>query len=135
MVSVKEHTDAEAEQLRSLIRDWKVDFDAVTSLEDWDDRHLPSRNLFQQILEIQAVKFARYPGDGNIDRTAANKKKIRTRKLQANAYRCRREQDNEAGWINNVASVVFECMDGSEFRWFVPISQYCCILIAIKPIM
>lgn len=122
MAPRKEHTKKEAEQLRSLVRDWKVDFDAVTSLDDWEDKHLPSRNLFEQILEIQAVKFAEYPGDGHIDPATANKKKIRTRKLQANAYRCRREQDNEAGWINNVASLVFESLDGSEFQWSVRVS-------------
>ena len=122
MAPGKEHTPVEAEQLRSLIRDWKVDFDAVTSVDDWVDRHLPSKNLFQQILEIQAVKFSEYPGDDHIDRTAANRKKIRIRKLQANAYRCRREEDNEAGWINNVANFVFESLDGSEFRWCVWIS-------------
>jgi hypothetical protein len=111
------HTPQEAQQLRRLISDWKIDFESIPTLGDWDARHFPSKHIFEQILEIKAVTFVGYPRDEHPNKQIALQKKLLVRKLQANAARCRREMDNEAGWINNVANLVFEGLNGFEFQW------------------
>lgn len=113
----KELSLAEALQLRSVIYDWKIDFESATTLDDWDARHLPSRHIFEQILDIKTVTFATYPGDQHLYKETAIQKKLLVRRLQANAARCKQEYDNEAGWVNNVANLVFESLNGFEFRW------------------
>jgi hypothetical protein len=117
MAPRKAHTPEEALQLWAIINDWKIDFESVTTLGDWDARHLPSKHIFKQILEIKAVAFVEYPQDGHTNKEVAVQKKLLVKKLQANANRCRREKDNEAGWVNNVANLVFESLNGFEFRW------------------
>ena len=109
----------EALLLQKLINDWKVDFESVTTPDEWDAGRLPCKHIFEQILEIKSITFTDYPRVEHSDREAANQKKLLVRRLQANVARCRREKDNEAGWINNVASLVFENLDGFEFRWLV----------------
>ena len=75
------------------------------------------KHVFEEVLNIKAVRFVDYPGNRRLDQEAAAGKKILAERLQANASQCQKERDNEAGWINNVANLVFGCLDGFEFQW------------------
>lgn len=120
MAPRKQHSETEVVKLLKLNDDYKIHFhpSPLTAIE-WDHERLPGRCLFEQILRIRTIKFVEYPSKDHPDSVAANRKKLLVRKIQANAARCKRERDNEAGWINNVASLVFERLDGFEFRWCV----------------
>lgn len=111
------HTKAEAEQLRKLISDWKIDFESATTIDDWHVMCLPNQHLFEQILNIKRVAFVDYPGERHTNQAAAVQKKLLVKKLQANAWRCSQERDNEAGWVNNIANLVFESLHGFDFLW------------------
>lgn len=123
MPNRKEPSKAENEKLLELVHDLKIHFIPAITLSDWDRDGLPCTNLFEQILQIQNVKFSEYPPPDHRDSEGANQKKLLVRRIQASAARCKREKDNEAGWINNVANLVLERLDGYEFNWCV-----CCQL-------
>ncbi|KAI9662968.1 MAG: hypothetical protein M1821_008015 [Bathelium mastoideum] len=115
MAPRRERTANESSQLVSLIHEYKVLFlDPAPSNRNqkWAE---PYKHLLDQIVEIQAVRFDAYPPTNHHDVEGACRRKLLVRKIQANAIRCKRERDNEAGWINNVASLVFERVDGIEF--------------------
>jgi hypothetical protein len=115
----KQHSEPDVIRLLKLNDDYKIHFRPPATAIDWDRDGLPCRALFEQISQIRTIKFVEYPSNDHPDSESANQKKFLVRKIQANAARCRRERDNEAGWINNVASLVFERLDGFEFRWCV----------------
>lgn len=113
----KEHSDTEWEDLCKLNNEYKIQFLGPATDIDWEREGLPYKGLFEQISSIQNIKFADYPSRKNPDPEGAYQKKLLARKIQANAARCKRERDNEAGWINNVANLVFGHLDGVELRW------------------
>lgn len=119
MPARKQHSEPEVVKLLKLNNDYKIRFRPPATATDWDRENLPCRGLFDQIAQIRTIKFVEYPPEGHADSDNANRKKLLVRKIQANAARCRRERDNEAGWINNVASLVFDRLDGTEFDWCV----------------
>ncbi|KAF2228581.1 hypothetical protein EV356DRAFT_512709 [Viridothelium virens] len=104
----RERATTESEQLVALVHQYKVLFlNPATSNRDqtWAK---PYKHLLDQIVEIQAVCFKAYPHANHPDVEGACRRKLLARKIQANATRCKKERNNEAGWINNVASLVFE---------------------------
>jgi hypothetical protein len=113
----RERIISESAQLAKLMDEYKVMFlDPTPShrLQRWAE---PYKHLLDQIVEIQAVRFDAYPPADHHDIEGACNRKLLVRKIHANAIRCKRERDNEAGWINNVASLVFERVNGIEFVW------------------
>lgn len=117
MAPRKQHSEPEAVKLVKLIEDYKIHFRTPIDASRWEREGLPCRSLFDQMSEIKTIEFGKYPPIGHPDSEGAARKKLLVRQIQANAARCKREGDNEAGWINNVASLVFERLDGFEFRW------------------
>ncbi|OCT45182.1 hypothetical protein CLCR_06447 [Cladophialophora carrionii] len=112
-----ERTFNESAELVRLIHQYKVLFldpGPSNRTQRWAE---PYKHLLDQIVEIQAIRFDTYPPASHHDVEGACRRKLLVRKIQANAIRCKRERDNEAGWINNVASLVFERVNGIEFVW------------------
>jgi hypothetical protein len=117
MAPKTQHTDREVQVLVDLIKEYKVVFlppGTGDQLEPWQ---LPYRDVFEQIAEIEKVSFMNYPPPGHFDEAGAARKKLLVREIQGNAAQCKREQDNEAGWINNVASLVLKRLNGFDFFW------------------
>ena len=112
-----QHSEREVEELVKLIIEYKVQFlppGTDDHLESWQ---LPYKDVFEQITEIQKITFKNYPPTNHFDEAGASKKKLLVREIQANAAQCSGEQENEAGWINNVASLVLRRLNGFEFVW------------------
>ena len=112
-----QHSEREVEELVKLITQYKVHFlppGLDDNLESWQ---LPYSHVFEQISDIQKVTFRDYPPSNHFDEAGASKKKLLALEIQANAVQCSREDENEAGWINNVASLVFRRLSGFEFIW------------------
>jgi hypothetical protein len=116
MPRARDHSDTDARALWQLIHDYKVFFGSASEHrhKTWLD---PYRLLLNQIGEIKAIRFEDYPPANHHDPEAASMRKLLVRRIQFKALRCRLEGDNEAGWINNVASLVFEQLDQFEFVW------------------
>lgn len=117
MARRKERTPTESARLMELIHKYKVLFTDPAPSNRAQQWAAPYTHLLDQIREIQAVRFDRYPPAGHEDVEGACRRKLLVRKVQANSIRCKREEDTEAGWINNVASLVFERLNGIEFVW------------------
>ncbi|KAI9696320.1 MAG: hypothetical protein M1820_008162 [Bogoriella megaspora] len=111
----RERTQNETAELAKLIDRYKVLYlnpAPSNRTQRWAE---PYKHLLDQIDEIQAVRFDAYPHANHHDVEGAYRRKLLVRKIQANAVRCRRERRNEAGWINNVGSLVFDRINGIEF--------------------
>ena len=112
-----QHSTKESQELMELIHKYKVLFlppGTEQHLESWQ---LPYRDVFEQITAIEKVTFKDYPPANHFDKAGAAKKKLLVREIQANAAQCRRERENEAGWINNVASLILKRLNGFDFVW------------------
>jgi hypothetical protein len=102
--------------LLDLNRTWKIKFWPIGagSLEPWQQ---PYRELFHQIEQIKDIKFGNYPLQDTLDQPGAARKKLLVREIQSNATQCDNENENEAGWINNVGSLVFRRLNGFDIIW------------------
>ena len=111
-----QHSPREVQELVELIKKYQVSFlpPVTDQLESWQ---LPYADVFAQITEIEKLTFKDYPPFNHFDKVGAAKKKLLVREVQANAAQCKREQENEAGWINNVASLVLKRLNGCDFVW------------------
>ena len=116
MAPKTQHSEGEVQKLVQLINEFKVLFlpPVTDDLEPWQ---LPYADVFAQVSEIERTTFKTYPPVGHLDAAGAARKKLLVREIQVNAAQCKREQDNEAGWINNVASLVLKRLNGFEFVW------------------
>jgi hypothetical protein len=113
------YSKKEAEQLLKLHEDYKISFlSSISRPSDWTRERLPCKGFFEQIVRISELKYDHYPGVDHPDKSDAYNKKLLVRRLQTNAARCKHESDNEAGWINNVASLVFERLEGQDGTWY-----------------
>ncbi|KEF55829.1 uncharacterized protein A1O9_08580 [Exophiala aquamarina CBS 119918] len=116
MAPRRQHSAPEVTTLLKLNHDYKIRFHTAATKSDWEREGLPGRGLFDQIEKIKTIKFSEYPPRNHPDKATANRKKLLVRRIQANATRCKREGDNEVGWINNVANLVLGRLDGFELR-------------------
>jgi hypothetical protein len=108
---------AEKETSDVLEQRYHVSFlvrDSIDRLGLWAQ---PCKPLLNQLEEILAITFDEYPPQNHPDIEGACRKKLVAHKIRANAHRCRSEQNNEAGWINNVASLLFDCINDIDSIW------------------
>jgi hypothetical protein len=109
-----------AARLVQLNRQWKISFlpplghNDLLHLQTWQ---LPYVEFFCQIQEIKNINFGTYPLSDHPDRLGAARKKLLVREIQTNVAQCSREKDNEAGWINSVANLVFRRLNGFGYTW------------------
>ena len=115
-MSARVHSTREVEELIKLNDKYKVQFlpPVTDRLDPWQE---PYADVFAQISEIEKFTFKGYPPDSHPDKAGAARKKLLVREIQTNAAQCRTEHENEAGWINNVASLVLKRLSGVEFVW------------------